>query len=115
MKLCELSEIKPGSARGFDIDNDREIVIVRVSAEEIVAYVNRCPHTGASLNWQPDRFLDHAGQYIQCSNHAALFRIDDGVCIVGPCVGQSLMPFRLEIRNGSVYPATDQSASRLKQ
>jgi nitrite reductase/ring-hydroxylating ferredoxin subunit len=112
MKLCELSDISPGSARGVEIDNDQDIFIVCAAAGEIVAYFNRCPHTGASLNWQPDQFLDHAGSYIQCSNHDALFRIDDGVCIAGPCIGQSLTPFSLEIRNGSVFPAVDQTASR---
>lgn len=111
MKICELTDISPGSARGVELDNDAEIIIVRVSSEEIVAYVNRCPHTGASLNWQPDQFLDHTGKYIQCSNHDALFRIEDGVCIAGPCIGQSLSPFRFEIRDGMVFLAADQLLS----
>ena len=107
MKICELSDIGPGNARGVELDNDIEIVIVRVSTADIVAYLNRCPHTGAPLNWQPDQFLDHAGKYIQCSNHAALFRIDDGVCVAGPCVGQSLSPFELKIRDGMIFSAAD--------
>ena len=111
MKICELTDISPGSTRGVELADGAEIVLVHVSAAEIVAYINRCPHTGASLNWQPDQFLDHSGKYIQCSNHDALFRIDDGVCIAGPCVGQSLSAVRLEVRDGMVFSAPDQLLS----
>jgi len=56
------------------------------------AYLNRCPHTGAPLNWLPDQFLDHEQKHIICSLHGALFRSADGFCIAGPCQGQSLTP-----------------------
>ena len=56
----------------------------------VLAYVDSCPHTGAPLNWEPDRFLDIDQRYIQCATHGALFRIDDGLCVQGPCAGQSL-------------------------
>lgn len=61
-------------------------------------YQNRCPHLGIPLEWMPDQFLDRDGHYIQCSTHGALFRIDNGLCISGPCQGESLetIPFRLE-------------------
>jgi len=61
-------------------------------------YRNRCPHLGVPLEWMPDQFLDRDGHYIQCSTHGALFRTDNGLCISGPCQGESLetIPFRIE-------------------
>lgn len=61
-------------------------------------YRNHCPHLGIPLEWMPDQFLDRDGHYIQCSTHGALFRIDNGLCISGPCQGESLetIPFRIE-------------------
>lgn len=54
------------------------------------AYRNSCPHTGAPLNWQPNNFLNFEGDLIQCALHGALFRIEDGVCLHGPCLGRQL-------------------------
>jgi len=44
----------------------------------------------SSLGWQPDRFLDDSASLIQCATHGALFLIENGECIAGPCAGQSL-------------------------
>lgn len=115
MKICELADISAGSAKAIELTDGGEIVLIRVSHEEIVAYHNRCPHTGASLNWLPDQFLDHTGEYIQCSNHAALFRIEDGVCIFGPCSGQSLVPVPLKIHAGQVFAVSRPPLSRQRK
>jgi len=90
--ICDLNDIEDGSARGFEFgegDLAQEIVLVR-QGMAVYAYKNSCPHTGVSMNWQPDQFLDSAGQYIQCSVHGALFRIEDGYCVRGPCAGNTL-------------------------
>src|SRR3546814_9425075 len=52
---------------------------------QVRAFVNRCPHWGIELNYQPNVFLDMDKQYIQCANHGALFETDSGACIQGPC------------------------------
>jgi len=53
-------------------------------------YRNRCPHAGLPLNWAPDRFLDSTRRFILCAAHGAMFAIDSGDCIAGPCPGASL-------------------------
>jgi nitrite reductase/ring-hydroxylating ferredoxin subunit len=60
------------------------------------AFENHCPHTGAPLNWQPGQFLDMENRHIQCSIHGALFLIDNGYCLWGPCQGQSLIPLQVK-------------------
>jgi nitrite reductase/ring-hydroxylating ferredoxin subunit len=89
--LCRLAEIPDGSARGFG-----PIFAVR-RGDAVFAYVNACPHLGVSLNLIPDRFLDHRGTMIVCALHGALFRIEDGYCIQGPCWGESLEPVPAEV------------------
>jgi nitrite reductase/ring-hydroxylating ferredoxin subunit len=66
-------------------------------------YLNRCPHRGLPLNWLPDRFLDADGIHIQCANHGALFNIDDGYCVAGPCAGGRLTPVRLITRGTELW------------
>ena len=63
-------------------------------------YVNCCPHVGASLDRVPDRFLTADGTAIACSVHGAVFGIEDGVCIAGPCVGQGLEQVPSQVFDG---------------
>ena len=88
-------------ARTFCVREQQEVFIIR-QGEQVHAYYNRCPHTGAPLNWLPDQFLDTSGSYIQCSGHDALFRIDNGLCVFGPCAGQSLTPVELILTSGQL-------------
>ncbi|MCU7843595.1 MAG: Rieske 2Fe-2S domain-containing protein [Candidatus Thiodiazotropha sp. (ex Monitilora ramsayi)] len=76
-----------------------DIILLRTSGS-LLAYLNRCPHTGVNLEWQPNRFLDLTGHYLQCATHGALFRLKDGVCVRGPCVGQHLSSVPLRIESG---------------
>ena len=98
--LCKLSDIDIDCARAFSIayeDNEpeREVFVVR-NQKGVFCYLNRCPHTLATLDWQPDQFLNYDKNYIQCSLHGALFRIHDGYCIWGPCKGRKLKKLQVK-------------------
>lgn len=101
IRLCALDELANHAGRGFAL-NDQAIFVVRQN-HKVFAYHNRCPHLNIPLDWQPDRFLDADGELIQCSTHGALFTIEDGLCVYGPCSGQSLQPLPVEIREGEVW------------
>ena len=103
-KLCTVVDIPLDGARGYTIDINAGPVAVFVvrKGDAIHAYINRCPHMGTSLDWQPDKFLDSSNSLIQCSTHGALFRIEDGLCIHGPCINQSLTGLRTEIRENNI-------------
>lgn len=59
------------------------------------------------FNWQGDNFLSLDRNLIQCSLHGALFRIQDGVCVWGPCVRQRLAAVRIAIEHGSLVLLPD--------
>lgn len=86
--LCQSSYINEGQSRGFSVDQLR-LLAVRQQGR-VYLYENRCPHRGVPLEWVADQFLDHSGSLLQCSTHGALFLIDNGECVAGPCAGQSL-------------------------
>jgi nitrite reductase/ring-hydroxylating ferredoxin subunit len=98
--LCSIDDIADPGSRGFDIDTGEamplRLFVVR-KGDVLAAYRNRCPHTGAPLEWQPHQFLDIDNSFIQCAIHGALFRPDDGYCLRGPCVGQSLEPLEVSL------------------
>jgi nitrite reductase/ring-hydroxylating ferredoxin subunit len=87
-RLCAPNELAEGQSRGFVIE-DEKLFAVRKDGQVFV-YRNRCPHKGISLEWLPDQFLDTSASLIQCATHGALFLIDSGECVAGPCAGQSL-------------------------
>ena len=72
--------------------------------------MNRCPHVGTPLDWAENEFLDREGRHIVCATHGALFRIDDGRCVAGPCQGDRLEPFPFAVRDGVVH-ALDEFAA----
>ena len=92
--LCRLEDIDDGEGKGLTLKQDgarQEIFVVRDGAR-VYGYRNLCPHAGTNLDWQPDRFMNGDGSYIMCHTHGALFRIEDGFCVTGPCAGESLTP-----------------------
>ena len=88
IRLCAPHELTEGQSRGFEIDQLNLLAVRRDG--KVYAYLNRCPHRGVGLEWQPDQFLDPSNSLIQCATHGALFLIESGECVAGPCAGQSL-------------------------
>jgi nitrite reductase/ring-hydroxylating ferredoxin subunit len=106
--VCALDALAEADARGFDYPTaagPRSGFIVR-RGPAVFAYRNVCPHAGNPLHWKPHAFLTRARDRIMCSVHGAVFEIDTGMCVGGPCPGRSLSPLRVEIREGRViaYP-----------
>ena len=107
--LCALDELKKGDARGYSTISSRgkevSLIVVR-RGEDVHVYLNHCPHTGVSLEWQPDQFFDMEGTFLQCATHGALFRPEDGYCVSGPCAGDSLQPVSAWVSEGWVVVET---------
>jgi len=70
--------------------------------EEVFAYQNFCVHVGHPLNWQPDRFLTEDGQKIVCASHGAIYEIDSGICVAGPCPGRQLRAVAVDVVDGKI-------------
>ena len=90
--LCRNDEIAEGTARSFIIGEGaarRDIVVIRRDGR-VYAYENSCPHQLTPLETFPDKFLNEDGSLLVCSTHGARFRIEDGLCISGPCEGKSM-------------------------
>ncbi len=68
-------------------------------------YGDRCPHAGLPLAQRLDSYLTPAGDMIACSWHGALFAIEDGGCLGGPCNGASLKPWPVAVVDGWVVTA----------
>jgi nitrite reductase/ring-hydroxylating ferredoxin subunit len=102
--ICRVDDLADKTGRGFTVMVDgaeTAILVVRLGSA-IRAYVNRCPHLELNLDWQPDHFFDFERKHILCGMHGALFRVGDGVCIYGPCLGRALTRVPIEVVDGDV-------------
>jgi len=95
INLGKLTDIALGNSKGyryFSLTKD-DIFVIRKGHRSVVSYANSCPHKGyesTSMAWKKDSYLDGEKRFIRCASHGALFRIDDGVCVQGPCAGARL-------------------------
>jgi nitrite reductase/ring-hydroxylating ferredoxin subunit len=99
--LCHVNDIPDGESKGF-YHQGHPVIAIRKQAD-LFLYYNRCPHLSVPLEWQEDQFLNQDKSLIQCSTHGALFEINTGRCISGPCLGASLQTIPFLIKNDLVF------------
>lgn len=99
--LCAVDDLAEGTAKGFVID---ELSVFALKHDgQVYIYRNSCPHLGVELNWLEDQFFDLDGALIQCATHGALFAPATGLCLAGPCRGQSLERMASHVDAGQLY------------
>ena len=105
--LCRFDELNDPGAKSFRF-RDGDVLfagfVVR-KGQAVHGYVDSCPHAGWPLAAWEDRYLTRDGGFILCGGHGALFRPDTGVCVAGPCSGEALTPWPVEVRGGEVVVA----------
>jgi len=100
-----VGEIEHGKSKKFTLRRgQRELEALLVNFEgKHFAYINRCPHTGITLDWVNNQFFSSDNRYLMCATHGAVFEPPTGECIWGPCVGLSLQSVPVEIEDGRIY------------
>ena len=105
--LGPLALITDGKARNFvlELRAGRFHGFVVRQGDAVHGYVDRCPHMGLPLAQQLDAYLTDDASLIACSWHGALFRIDNGACVGGPCAGAALQPWPVTVVDGMIVTA----------
>lgn len=105
--LGPLDIVADGAARGFvlEVGGRRFHGFVVRRGDAVRGYVDHCPHMGVPLARALDDYLSPRGDHIACGWHGALFRVEDGVCVGGPCAGASLLPWPVAVRDGTIVTA----------
>ncbi len=98
--LIAADEVLEGCSK--EVEAADELFFLVRKDDQLYLYRNVCPHLGTPLNWEENRFLDPDGALIQCSTHGALFRIEDGFCLAGPCMGAHLLAVPFHVVDGMV-------------
>ncbi len=91
---------------GADLGEGPESLVLYRDGDTVRAWRNVCPHAGRRLDWAPGKFLRSKDGLLVCAVHGATFEATAGLCVAGPCRGQSLRPVPVEVRDGIVHLAT---------
>ena len=102
-KICMTEEVPDRESRAYDTMKGTTIFITQKDGS-FYAYQNVCPHLQTELEYLENQFLDQDGEYIQCSTHGALFDVETGECISGPCLGDKLEKVNITVHSdGGIY------------
>jgi len=109
VRLCHIDEVTEGMARGFRTDpSSRQKIIVLRKNGVLHGWLDSCPHYegGTPMAWRTDAYLNGEGTHLACHSHGALFEMETGECVLGPCLGQGLTRVELTLANtGDVFAA----------
>ena len=111
INVAKLSDIEEGSATNATIklaDSHRHLILTR-KADEVNVFLNSCPHTGVRLDWKVGVFLTVDKTHLQCSTHGALFELDSGFCVAGPCINQCLVKLQTKVYDQAIYVNSHES------
>ncbi|MBO9873932.1 MULTISPECIES: Rieske (2Fe-2S) protein [Xanthomonas] len=84
------------------IGGEAESLLLYREGDTVRAWLNVCPHAGRRLDWAPGQFLKSREGHVVCAAHGAAFELQGGLCVSGPCRGQSLHAVPVEVRAGQV-------------
>lgn len=91
------SKLRSKQACGFKTTVDgklyRGILVKR--DDRYYAYQNMCKHLPITLDLNDDNFFSHDEKYLQCQMHGAMYEVETGLCIGGPCEGASLNSLKI--------------------
>jgi len=93
IKLSENNQLKDSQCLTINVEHQNtelDLILLCYAPEQYQVFINKCPHTGVNLNWQENQCFDMEQKFLMCSLHGALFQPEDGLCVYGPCSGQSL-------------------------
>ena len=105
--IAKVDDLTPGSVRKFWLicQKYRLDAFLINDQGSFHAYVNRCRHMPTPLDFVRDEFISDDGRFLRCYTHGALYEFATGLCIDGPCKGESLYRLPVRVDRGEVLVA----------
>lgn len=97
IRLCAADEVKPNSARRFDVDHHR-IAVVRID-DDFYAIGDTCSHADYSLS---EGEIDADERTLECWKHGSQFSLIDGEPLTLPAT-RPVPVYRVEVDGDGLY------------
>jgi len=104
-KLANVEDIKDDVWHEFSLQVNKSLLSIMLlkQKEQYFAFKNCCPHQGRRMDYASGKFLISESGTIICPAHGAEFQANDGLCIGGPCLGQSLEKINIKTNDESIF------------
>jgi len=103
--IANIKNVTNARTTNIPMQGRHDIVLIKLN-NEIKAYENNCPHQNVPLNEAYKIDVNPFENTMKCSVHDAFFKIEDGECIDGPCLGEHLTPVSIRVDDaGDIYLA----------
>jgi nitrite reductase/ring-hydroxylating ferredoxin subunit len=111
LRVAGARQLRVGESQVFELEHEgqKQEGFLLCHGLGLFAYLNRCPHWSVDLDLGDGRFYAADVDRIYCKNHGALFRVPDGVCDHGPCFGQALTPFAVELDGDDAWVSSPEA------
>jgi nitrite reductase/ring-hydroxylating ferredoxin subunit len=110
IKIARADEVKEGRTVKFSFpraDGKPIDCFLARYRGKLVAYENRCRHLPLTLDFHSGHLFSLDGEHFICQNHNAIYEPLTGLCVRGPCEGQSLNTLKIEVIGEDVWLAKD--------
>ena len=107
-----LAALAPGEVRAIRFAPSaegmrREALVLRDERGDVRAFRNLCKHLPILLDAGSRRYLTPDGTALFCATHGARYRLEDGLCVHGPCKGASLDAVPIEREGDALFVIDD--------
>ncbi|MDG6777579.1 PfkB family carbohydrate kinase [Thiomicrorhabdus sp. zzn3] len=102
--IANIKQLSNAKTLVVEAENLGKSVVLIKYEDGVKAYINNCPHQDVPLNEAYKIDVNPFEKTMKCSVHDAFFRIEDGVCIEGPCWDEALEAVEIRVEdNGDIY------------
>lgn len=104
-RLSPIQDVAEGKWYEFNLQLETGLfsLMLQLKNGEYTAFKNFCPHQGRRMNYSVGMFLTTKEGNLVCPAHGAEFKPEDGLCVNGPCLGQSLESVHIQINEESIF------------
>ena len=105
VKLTSITDIEPGVWYEYSLQTEKRFlsVMLQYANNQYFGYENSCPHQGRRMDYAAGKFLISEAGTIVCPAHGAEFNSQSGLCINGPCLGESLKPITIKVHEEDIF------------
>ena len=108
VRACTRAELVPGEVVSVALPKGanrrpREALVLLGSDGAPRCYLNECRHLPIPIDLGSKRYLTNDKRHLLCGTHGALYRLDDGVCVTGPCLSLALSALPLIEEDGVLH------------
>ena len=102
--IARVEEVPPGGVKKFWLICRAYRVDAFLVNDQgtFYAYINLCRHMAMPLDFLRGQFLSEDRRHLMCYTHGALYEPATGLCIAGPCKGESLHSLPVRVERGNV-------------